>query len=483
MAKKKAVKKGAAKAPKKPVKAGAKAAAPKGKKAPAKKVPAKKAAGKGKSAAQKLRLASPLPHAPKAAALAGKAPKGAPSARAFVVPVSRGLLSKEPRTLSENYDEFQHDHEVTAIIQANPHSILRVDMAHCNPGSGLEDGDGPETIDFAKKQLAEMRGLFTELRDFFYVYKITVKGRPGAEQIGLGAHVATAAIHDPQTNPGGKIIRNEAIFVHKAEGRARLIQGLGAVIGTVNLCAPDPDRALQKALQKLSSGRPCDIGGVDRKGDRHEVWVVREKTDLDALTALYAGRELFVADGNHRSKASQLIGLSHFLAVIFCGETMNIDPYHRLVADIPFPPAVFVAELQKRGFKVTPLAQKTPFAATEPHRVGLYIGGSWYLLEPQNLSGLDARSRIDAQLIEDRILRDLLGRDPGDKRIAYVGGDYNPAYLQKKVDDGTYQAAFSMPAMTMKEFYAINEARQLLPRKTTWFTPKIRSGLVIGLLD
>lgn len=400
-----------------------------------------------------------------------------------VVPVKRGLVSRDARTLAENYDEFQHDSEVTEIIKANPLSILRVDMAHCNPESGLDDSESPETIARARQELALLKPQFKEVSDFFFIYRISVKGRPAASQLGLGAHVATKTIHDPSENPTGTVIRNEAIFPHKAEGRSRLIKGLGAVIGTVNLCAPDEDQTLQRTLEGLIAGRSCDIGGPDRKGDRHEVWLITDNSQKEKLSALYSGREFFVADGNHRSKAAQMLRLPHFLAVIFCGQTMNIDPYHRLLADLPFPTETFLAELRKAGFKVSPNPLSGPYHAAETHKMGLYTGGKWYVLEPENLTGLDARASIDAQIIEDRLIKGLLGREPGDKRIAYVGGDYNPTYLQKKVDDGTYQAALSMPAMTMKEFYRINQSRQMLPRKTTWFTPKIRSGLVISLLN
>lgn len=461
------VKKQTASKPRK--KAPAKAA----KKKPGKKVATKKKSPVRKSPKSRLKIGSLVPRGTEAP-VSGRTP--------LVVPISRALLSKNPRTLAENYDEFQHDREVTEIIKANPLSILRVDMAHCNPDSGLDDGESPETISRAKKELELIRPNFKEVKDFVYVYRITVKDRPGMVQIGLGAHVSTRAIQDPVENPKGSIIRNEAIFPHKAEGRSRLIKGLGAIIGTVNLCVPDQDRRLQKTLEALIRSKPADIGGPDRKGDLHEVWMVSDPAVVRDLLALYQGREFYVADGNHRSKAAQMLGLPHFLAVIFCGETMNIDPYHRLIADLPFAPEVFLREVEKAGFRITPVSKPGPFHATHTHEMGLYIGGKWYTLVPEKLAGLDARASIDAQIIEDRIVKGLLGRDPGDKRIAYVGGDYNPAYLQKQVDEGHFQAALSMPPMTMPEFYRINESRQMLPRKTTWFTPKIRSGLVISLL-
>jgi uncharacterized protein (DUF1015 family) len=179
-----------------------------------------------------------------------------------------------------------------------------------------------------------------------------------------------------------------------------------------------------------------------------------------------------------------MLGLSSFLSVVFCGGTMNIDPYHRLISSqgLKFSKEDFLKKLAEQHFKITPLSSKEPFVSKKTHEIGLYLGGIWYLVVPEKLEGLDPKSSIDAQLIEERLVRGILSLDPGDERIAYVGGDYNPTYLQKVVDEGKFVMALSMPAMTMSEFYAINEARLMLPRKTTWFTPKIRSGLVIALL-
>lgn len=457
----------------------------------AKKKALKKSAKKAPKA--KLKASKPLKKAvatkpkPKSSPKPATKVKSKPvqsSALPLIKPIDKALLSLNSKTAAENYDEFQHDWEITDIIKENPASILRVDMAHCNPGSLYDDPYTPEALHFAEEQLAVLRGqgLFKEIGNFYYVYQIKVKARPGKSQIGLGAYVNTRQIWDERENAGGKIIRNEAIFAHKAEGRAKLIQTLRAIIGTVNLAAPDPKGELEKNLRAIVQSRPKpDVESIDRKGDTHQVWVVNEKAVVEKLTALYRDLEVYVADGNHRSKAAQMIGLPWFLAVIFCGETMNIDPYHRLLADLPFAPDFFIKELKKQKFKVTPLAQKEPFHATKTHQMGLYVGGKWYLLEPEQLKGLDTRSQIDAQLVEDRIVRGLLGMDPGDKRIAYVGGDYSPAYLQKQVDEGKFAAALSMPSMTMKEFYGINQSRMMLPRKTTWFTPKVRSGMIIGM--
>ncbi len=409
---------------------------------------------------------------------------------ALFSPVPKALLSKNPATMAENYDEFQDDNEITEIIKANPVSILRVDMAHANPGSLYDDPYLPEALDFAKEQLGILRSqhLFSEIENFFFVYRIQVVAgkatNPNPDQIGLGGMANTSLIADPVTNPNGRIIRNEAIFAHKAEGRSKLIDKLKAVIGIVNLITPDPDKKLEKHLRQLIANRKPDIASTDRKGDIHEVYVIKTENETQILQGMYADLTAYVADGNHRSKGAQMIGLSSFLSVIFCGGTMNIDPYHRLISapSLKLNKEAFLKKLSDQHFKVTPLASKEPYFSKATHQMGLYFGGTWHVLEPQKLEGLDPKSSIDAQIIEDRLIKAVLAFDPGDERIAYVGGDYNPSYLQKVVDEGKYDLALSMPAMTMKEFYAINEARLMLPRKTTWFTPKIRSGLVIALI-
>ncbi|MBL8993237.1 MAG: DUF1015 family protein, partial [Spirochaetia bacterium] len=335
MAKKKVLKKSVKKAPKTKVKASK----------PPKKAVATKAKPKNSPKAAVKSKAKPVQ------SNAPAAKSHSPSALPLIKPIDKALLSLNSKTAAENYDEFQHDWEITDIIKENPASILRVDMAHCNPGSLYDDPYTPEALHFAEEQLAVLRGqgLFKEIGNFYYVYQIKVKNRTGKSQIGLGAYVNTRSIWDERENAGGKIIRNEAIFAHKAEGRAKLIQTLRAIIGTVNLAAPDPKGELEKNLRAIIQSCPKpDIESTDRKGDTHQVWVVNEKAAVEKLTSLYRDLEVYVADGNHRSKAAQMIGLPWFLAVIFCGETMNIDPYHRLLADLPFAPDFFIKELEKQ---------------------------------------------------------------------------------------------------------------------------------------
>lgn len=406
-----------------------------------------------------------------------------------IKPVNTAYVSKKSATCARNYDEFQSDDEIRDILKENPDSILSVTMAHCNTDSTYDDPYLDGALELADRKLKEFiaKGTFQKTENIFYVYKIDVAAKPGTCQIGIGGYVPTKLIRD-EKNPNGKVIRNEAIFVEKAAGRAALIGKTKSLIGTVNLCTVDPEKQLEKLLHTLSAGEPT-ISAFDEKKDKHSVYVINDSATIEKISSLFENRELFVADGNHRSKAAQMVGCEHFLAVVFCAQTMNIDPYHRLVSGTNRN-ATEILELFKKGnFSVTPVSvEKNPdtmangyYLSNATHKIGLFTGKEWYEITPQNINAATPRESIDAQIIEERIFKSGLSLDPACDKIAYVGGDYNPGWLMNMVKNGKADFALSMPPMTMKEFIAINESREFLPRKTTWFTPKIRSGLVIAL--
>jgi uncharacterized protein (DUF1015 family) len=194
---------------------------------------------------------------------------------------------------------------------------------------------------------------------------------------------------------------------------------------------------------------------------------VSDTAERERLLAALAGKELLVADGNHRSRAAQHVGLDAFFAVALSAETMHIDEYHRAFTDLGMSDKDFVDRLREAGFEVSD-------------------GGPIVLYTRSVTSGLTSPvERVQApetlahQLVEDRIVKGVLGWDPGDHRIVYVGGDYGRDYLAAEVAAGRFQAALALPAVTMQDFVAVNERRLRMPRKSTWFTPKLRAGLAV----
>jgi uncharacterized protein (DUF1015 family) len=199
------------------------------------------------------------------------------------------------------------------------------------------------------------------------------------------------------------------------------------------------------------------------------------------LRALAGAGELVVADGNHRTLAAQTGGLPRFLAVVTTPGSVTIQPYNRLVTELPPAGEELVDRLRSAGVGVEP-AYGRPGVPAERGRISLYAGGRGWTATLPPTPGAPAVDNLDHALVERLVLRDALGLDPGDKRITYVGGDYPADWLHGEVDACRAELAILIAPVTVDDFVAVNLARQKLPRKSTWFTPKARAGLVLAQL-
>jgi uncharacterized protein (DUF1015 family) len=198
----------------------------------------------------------------------------------------------------------------------------------------------------------------------------------------------------------------------------------------------------------------------------------------DELTGLAGGGELVVADGNHRSLAAQTGGLPRFLAVVTTPASVAIQPYNRLVSELAV--ADFGPRLIAAGARVEELSR--PAAIPAKGTIELYAAGRSYAvtLPSDGSAGVDS---LDHALVERVLFGEVLGLDPDDKRISYVGGDYPAEWLRGEVDAGRSELAVLIAPVSVDDFVAVNLARLKLPRKSTWFTPKARGGLVLAQLN
>jgi uncharacterized protein (DUF1015 family) len=407
-------------------------------------------------------------------------------------PVACGLVpvdSAAAATLgAPNYDEFQGDGEAWESLQARPHSVLRVTMPHCDVADVSAIGeDGSEAslahARVAMQQLVSGR-LTRKIRDLLWVYEITRAERASAPQIGLGGMALTREIRTPQ-NPGGSIIRNEGIRESKARGRARLTEATRADMGTVNLAIDDATGRFQAALEDHARANAPSYEATDELGGRHRVWLVNEPAAGARLRALVAAEpRAYVADGNHRSAAAALLGYPHFLAVCFAARAMTIAPYNRLVEASAVPADDLIARL--RGSFIIDPQSGGAYQPERPHDIGLYDGSGWWRLRPRpgTFDPRDAAQDIDADIVQRRIFADVLNvTDAGDERLAFIGANRDARWLQNEVDSGRFRLAVTLPPVTMRQFTDVCMQDKFMPPKSTWFVPKIRSGLVMALLD
>ena len=396
-----------------------------------------------------------------------------------VHPISRAWLTKGA-TGAQNYDEFADDAEITAIISANPHSALAVEMPHRAPESvGKSFTDSlPDAV--ARLALERAQGNYVPAEHVVVLYRITAPGEPTA--YGLWSMVDTDQI-SASADEAGLVIRNEEVFIEKVRERVALAGALGTLLSPVLLLQTAKGDELHAALAAAveSAGEPAATD-VDQSGRTHAIWPVGPGPLQDELTALAGGGELVVADGNHRSLAAQTGRLPRFLAVVTTPGSVAIQPYNRLVSELPLPVEELLRRLDARGATVRELPRPAGIPATGG-TVEIYLGGRTFAIGLPADPNLPTVENLDHALVERVLLGDVLGLDPGDKRIAYIGGDYPAAWLRGEVDAGHAELAVLIAPVTVDDFVKVNLERQKLPRKSTWFTPKARGGLVLSQLD
>ncbi|MCG8469883.1 MAG: DUF1015 family protein [Gemmatimonadetes bacterium] len=393
------------------------------------------------------------------------------------------------RISARNYDEFQGDREIWAAIQKTPESVLRITMAHCDVADPDEilDGDSPEALTRARASFDALTDspLTVRRRRILFVYEIVDPTRPDTRQLGLGGMARTKEIRTEET-PDGTIIRNEGVREPKARGRANLIEATRAIIGTVNNAVADERGALIGALEASADSREPDYE-VSGAGDTiHRIWLVEEPGQIARLQKLLSDEpEAYVADGNHRSAAAAMLGHEDFLAVFFTASRMGIAPYNRLVRlDGAVRPRA-VAGVVEDGFDAAE-APEAPFQPRVTHEIGLYSAAvGWRRLEPKpgTYDPADAAASIDHDIVQRTLFSGLGISDAGDARLTFVGANKDAAWLQAEVDGGRADLAVTLPAVTMRQFIDVCRQRRMMPPKSTWFVPKIRSGLVMALSD
>ncbi|MDT4993837.1 MAG: hypothetical protein QOH97_3729 [Actinoplanes sp.] len=392
-----------------------------------------------------------------------------------VHPISRAWITTGG-TGAQNYDEFADDAEITAIIEANPHSALAVEMPHRAPGSVGKTF--LEALPEAADRLAEERadGSYTPAERVVVLYRITAPDEPAA--YGLWALVDTDQISTSADEPG-LVIRNEDVFIAKVRERVALAETLQTLLSPVLLLQTGRGDELHAALAAAAdtAGAPAATD-TDQTGRTHAIWVIPAGPLQDELTGLAGGGELVVADGNHRSLAAQTGGLPRFLAVVTTPASVAIQPYNRLVSELAV--ADFGPRLIAAGARVEELSR--PAAIPAKGTIELYAAGRSYAvtLPSDGSAGVDS---LDHALVERVLFGEVLGLDPDDKRISYVGGDYPAEWLRGEVDAGRSELAVLIAPVSVDDFVAVNLARLKLPRKSTWFTPKARGGLVLAQLN
>ena len=392
----------------------------------------------------------------------------------------QGFADKLP---SVPYDVVNTE-EAAALAEGNPHSFLHI----VRPDIDLPEGTDPYSDAVYAKSVENLErfqaegALVRESAPSIYLYR---------QQ--MGAHIQTGitAVCHVDDYANDVIKKHEKTRPVKENDRTRLTSDLSANTGPVFLTYKD-DQAIDALVEKATAGEPVsDTTAPD--GVKHTVWRV-DGEDAAAIEAAFANVPVsYVADGHHRSASASRVGAERraanpdhtgeedynwFLNVLFPGSQLKILGYNRAVHDLNGHTEEQLLEEIGKNFTVGLATDKEPPA---PYQARMFLGGKWYHLSwPAPATG-DPVASLDVSVLQDGILDPLLGiGDPRTSdRIDFVGGIRGPEELERLVNTGKAAVAFALHPVSVDELMAIADAGQIMPPKSTWFEPKLRSGFFI----
>ena len=342
------------------------------------------------------------------------------------------------------------------------------------------------------RMFQEKGWLVQDDKENYYVYAQTMNGKT---QYGL---VVGAYVPDYMN---GVIKKHELTRRDKEEDRMKHVRVNNANIEPVFFAYPD-NAALDAVISRYTAGKPVYDFIAPGDGFGHTFWIIDKQEDSDAITQEFAQMPaLYIADGHHRSAAAALVGAekakqnpnhrgdeeyNYFMAVCFPANQLTIIDYNRVVKDLNgMTPEEFLAAVGK-NFIVEEKGEDI-YKPSELHNFSLYLNGKWYSLtaKPGTYNDNDPIGVLDVTISSNLILDEVLGIKDlrSDKRIDFVGGIRGLGELKKRVDSGEMKVALALYPVSMKQLMDIADTGNIMPPKTTWFEPKLRSGLVIHKLD
>ena len=407
----------------------------------------------------------------------------------------RGI--RPPRELvtevaSRPYDVLNSE-EARQECEGNPKSLYHIIKPEIDFAPGTDEHD-PKVYDRAVENFKTFQKngwLVQDDREHYYIYAQTMDGRT---QYGI---VIAANVEDYLS---GVIKKHELTRRDKEEDRMKHVRIQNANIEPVFFAFPD-NAALQEIIDRVTAEQP-EYNFVAPDGFGHTFWVINDQQLINRVTTEFAKIPyLYIADGHHRTAAAALVGAekarnnpnhrgdeeyNYFLAVAFPASHLKIIDYNRVVRDLNgLTPEQFLARLND-AFVVEDKGTEI-YHPARLHNFSLYLEGRWYSLTAREgkYNDNDPIGVLDVTISSDHILRDILGITDlrSDKRIDFVGGIRGLEELKRRVDSGEMAVALALYPVSMDQLINIADTGNIMPPKTTWFEPKLRSGLVIHNLD
>lgn len=388
------------------------------------------------------------------------------------------------------YDVYNR-REACEVVKKNPESFLAIDRAETQFGDEV-DTYAPCVYEKADQMLRDKirEGKFVQDKvPCFYLYELTMDGN---SQTGV---VACASIDDYLNNV---IKKHENTRADKEEDRIRHVDTCSMQTGPIFL-AYRAQEDLKKKIANIKTQEPV-YDFVSEDGIGHRVWVIGDSEDVTMIEKAFAAiPAIYIADGHHRCASAVKVGLkrreqhpgytgneefNYFLSVIFPDDELHILDYNRVVKDLNgMEKDTFLLKIEEH-FKVEKKG-KDPYRPVEKDTFGMYLEEEWYCLTAkEELRSEDAVDGLDVSILQNNLLYPILGiRNPKtDKRIDFVGGIRGLKELEQRVHTDM-KVAFSMYPTSIAELFAVADAGRLMPPKSTWFEPKLRSGLFLHQIE
>ncbi len=390
--------------------------------------------------------------------------------------------------------DVMNTEEAREMVKNNPYSFLHVDKAEIDLDPSVDHYDKvvyEKARDNMRKMIEE--GTFIqENKECFYIYKQVMNGRA---QIGL---VGCTSIDDYINDI---IKKHEHTRADKEQDRINHVDYTNANTGPIFLTYR-AKASVNEIISSWMQNHEVVYDFISDDGIGHTVWVINDVEINEKLATEFSGIDyLYIADGHHRSASAVKVGMKRreefpefngteefnfFLSVLFPDEQLYIMDYNRVVKDLNGNADVEYMSKVEEKFKVECYKGEGQYKPEEKHAFGMYLDGKWYKLTAKEGSydNNDPVDRLDVSIMQNNLLNPILGiQDPRtDTRIDFVGGIRGLKELERRVEEGM-KVAFSMYPTSIDDLMAIADAGKVMPPKSTWFEPKLRSGLFIHELE
>ncbi len=409
-----------------------------------------------------------------------------------IIKAFKGLRPPEAlaaKVAARPYDVLNSD-EARVEAEGNPHSFLHVTKPEIDLPADLNPYDD-RVYAKAKENFAlflQKKYLVPDAADCLYVYR---------QIMGTHAQVGLVACSSVQDYWDDVIKKHEYTRPVKENDRIRHMREISAHSGPVFLAYPEV-YAIDEIIDKVIADQDADADLETPDEVRHTVWVIRDRSTIQELTRLFRAKVpvTYIADGHHRAASSAKVGktmaeenpnhtgeeaYNFFLSVLFPADQLAIQDYNRVVRDLNGLSREAFLQALSTDFDLEPVREA--YKPDDNFCYGLYLPGQWYRMEIK--TGLvdedDPVASLDISVLSDRVISPILGiaDQRTDDRIDFIGGIRGLAELERRVDSGEMAAAFAIYPVSIGQLMDVADSGQVMPPKTTWFEPKLRSGLIV----